>query len=137
MLFLLNDTVIDIGDLETSLIDVIGILGLRHDPLKLADMIEMGQAPHFKAGRSREPAYTSRLALASLIALIALKLKADTATFEVGPDAQQPSDVKTQFSLAPTQATGWLSVLGRVNIAGDVGDDGANPGEQRIRRAHV
>lgn len=97
MLFLMNDSVIDIGDPEMSLIDAVGVIGLRHDRLSARDVVEMGRQVWFKA--RGEPSAAVQRAIA---ALIAMKLEADAALFIVPPDARGPADVKTRFASAST-----------------------------------
>jgi hypothetical protein len=97
MLFLLNDTVIDLGDPETALIDAVGVIGLRHDRLRQKDIVEMAQQVWFNAGYGREPVPAVQRAIA---ALVAMKLDADAALIIVPPLARSPADVRTRFASA-------------------------------------
>ncbi|MEP7210351.1 MAG: hypothetical protein ABI740_05895 [Alphaproteobacteria bacterium] len=98
MLFLLNDEVLDIGDPENTLVDTLGVIGVRHERLSARDVIEMAQQIYFRTGRGRDPTRNVRLAIASLCAL---KLEADAAMFIVPPDARTPDDVKFNSREAP------------------------------------
>jgi hypothetical protein len=98
MLFLLNDEVLDIGNPENTLVDTLGVIGVRHERLSPRDVIEMAQQIYFRTGRGRDPTRNVRLAIASLCAL---KLEADAAMFIVPPDAGAPEDVKFSSKEAP------------------------------------
>lgn len=97
MLFLMNDTVIDIGDPENTLIDTVGVVGLRYDTLKAKDIVQMAQQVWFKA-RRHEPGLDVQKAIA---ALVALKIEADAALIVVPLGARGPEDVQTRFASAP------------------------------------
>lgn len=114
MLFLLNDRVIDIGDPETTLIDAIGIAGLRHERLTPADVVEIGQELYLRAGRGREPDLTTQMVLASLLSL---KMGVDAARFSVGPMARRPSDVETRFASQSSPLVARLYAQGGRDLA--------------------
>ena len=114
MLFLLNDRVIDIGEPETTLVDLIGIAGLRHERLTAADVVEIGQEIYLRAGRGREPDLTTQMVLASLLAL---KLNIDAAMFNVGPMARRPSDVETRFASQSSPLVARLYAQGGKDLA--------------------
>ncbi len=96
MLFLLNDEVLDIGDPEDTLIDTLGVSGVRHERPSGRDVVEMAQQVHFRTPRGRDPIRNVRFAIASLASL-----KLDAAILVSPAGAGPAPDVQKRFSSVP------------------------------------
>ncbi len=108
MLFLMNDRVLDIGEPDLCLIDIVGSAGLAHDRVSAQDVVEIARQMWFRAGPGREPAQKVRLAIA---ALVAMKLEADAAMFVVPREARGPRDVLVKFASAPLTVLAHLQAM--------------------------
>ena len=108
MLFLLNDTVLDLGLPNLRLESLVGADAQRLQQLSGQEVVDLARRAFFDVGAGNMPDQRTSLTLASLIAL---RSQADAALFQRPYGARSPKDVLYRFVSMPLTTIHYLAAL--------------------------
>lgn len=108
MLFLLNDTILDLGPPKLRLESLVGDRARTLERMSAHEVVQLGRQMFFEAGPGNMPDERSCMTLASLIAL---KSEADAALFQAPAGAKSAKDVLYRFVSMPITTIHYLAAL--------------------------